>query len=296
MKKIDENELKEIFNELRNNNENAYEKLYKKYKKLVYNIAFSILKNKTDSEDIMQIVFTKIYGMEKPKLPTKNEACWIYSLTKNESISLLRKKEECFDIEEIYEIKDSNNEIDKILDKDSYNRLIMRLDDKEKQIISLKTISGLSFDEIGKLLNEPTGTIKWRYYKSVHTLKILLSNLGLFIITFLLGIKSLFSEKVKEEQSIIENESIEENIETSDDSSEIKQEMESNKELQDTIDGYNENTLKPEIVIENDNIQYEINYLGASAIGLSILFLVTTIIFSIYIIKYQLKLKHKTSK
>ena len=296
MKKIDENELKEIFNELRNNNENAYEKLYKKYKNLVYNIAFSILKNKTDSEDIMQIVFTKIYGMEKKKLPTKNEACWIYSLTKNESISLLRKKEECFDIEEMYEIKDSNNEIDKILDKDSYNRLIMRLDDKEKQIISLKTISGLSFDEIGKLLNEPTGTIKWRYYKSVHTLKILLSNLGLFIITFLLGIKSLFSEKVKEEQSIIENESIEENIETSDDSSEIKQEMESNKELQDTIDGYNENTLKPEIVIENDNIQYEINYLGASAIGLSILFLVTTIIFSIYIIKYQLKLKHKTSK
>lgn len=189
----------------------------------------------------------------------------------------------------MYEIKDSNNEIDKILDKDSYNRLIMRLDDKEKQIISLKTISGLSFDEIGKLLNEPTGTIKWRYYKSVHTLKILLSNLGLFIITFLLGIKSLFSEKVKEEQSIIENESIEENIETSDDSSEIKQEMESNKELQDTIDGYNENTLKPEIVIENNNIQYEINYFGASAIGLSILFLVTTIIFSIYIIKYQLK-------
>lgn len=296
MKKIDENELKEIFNELRNNNENAYEKLYKKYKNLVYNIAFSILKNKTDSEDIMQIVFTKIYGMEKPKLPTKNEACWIYSLTKNEAISLLRKKEECFDIEEMYEIKDSNNEIDKILDKDSYNRLIMRLDDKEKQIISLKTISGLSFDEIGKLLNEPTGTIKWRYYKSVHTLKILLSNLGLFIITFLLGIKSLFSEKVKEEQSIIENESIEENIETSDDSSEIKQEMESNKELQDTIDGYNENTLKPEIVIENDNIPYEINYFGASAIGLSILFLVTTIIFSIYIIKYQLKLKHKTSK
>ena len=106
----------------------------------------------------------------------------------------------------------------------------------------------------------------------------------------------MFSEKVKEEQSIIENESIEENIETSDDSSEIKQEMESNKELQDTIDGYNENTLKPEIVIENNNIQYEINYLGIGTIGLSILFLVTTIIFSIYIIKYQLKLKHKTSK
>lgn len=105
--------------------------------------------------------------------------------------------------------RDDNNEINKIIDQDNYNRLISKLNNKEKEIISLKIISNLSFEEIGKLLKEPTGTIKWRYYKAVNTLKILLSNLGMFIITFVIGIKTLFnkkaSDKVEQDKTIGNN-------------------------------------------------------------------------------------------
>lgn len=54
MSKMEGNELKELFIELRYNNKIAYERLYFKYKKLVYKISFSILKNKIDSEEIIQ--------------------------------------------------------------------------------------------------------------------------------------------------------------------------------------------------------------------------------------------------
>ena len=64
--------------------------------------------------------------------------------------------------------------------------------------ISSIIVSNLSFEEIGKLLKEPTGTIKWRYYKAGNTLKILLSNLGMFISTFVIGIKTLFNKKVSD--------------------------------------------------------------------------------------------------
>jgi len=50
----------------------------------------------------------------------------------------------------MYEIEDANNYINKIIDRDSYNRLISRLDDREKQIISLKILANLSFDEISR--------------------------------------------------------------------------------------------------------------------------------------------------
>ena len=53
MNKIDEKELKKLFTELKSsNNRIAFETLYTKYNKLVYRIAFTILKNKEDSEDI----------------------------------------------------------------------------------------------------------------------------------------------------------------------------------------------------------------------------------------------------
>ena len=89
MIKIDDKELNELFIELKDNNKIAFEKLYTKYNKLVYGVAFSILKNKEDSEDVVQIVFSKLYKIDKNKLPSNKEASWLYTLTKNETISFV---------------------------------------------------------------------------------------------------------------------------------------------------------------------------------------------------------------
>ena len=115
MVKIDERELKELFIELKYNNNIAFEKLYNKYNKLVYGIAFSILKNKQDSEDVVQDIFTKIYNIDKNKLPTKNETSWLYSTTKNEAITVLRKRKNELDLDSIYEIEDQDNEINHLI-------------------------------------------------------------------------------------------------------------------------------------------------------------------------------------
>jgi len=50
--------------------------------------------------------------------------------------------------------------------------------------------------------------VKWRYYKAIHTLKITLSNLSMFIITFVFGIIILKNDKkelpvIKDDQNNI---------------------------------------------------------------------------------------------
>lgn len=65
------------------------------------------------------------------------------------------------------------------------------MEKKDQEIISLKILSKLTFSEIAEILGESTNTIKWRYYKSMYTLKILLSNLSMFIVTATLGILSI---------------------------------------------------------------------------------------------------------
>ena len=138
MNKIDEKELSELFIELKHNNKIAFEKLYSKYNKLIYSIAFSILKNKTDSEDIVQTVFTKLYTMSKDKLPIQKQASWLYSLTKNETISFLRKKKHNIDLESIYEIEDRDNEINNIIDQIEFNRLIITKHTKQEKPLGKK--------------------------------------------------------------------------------------------------------------------------------------------------------------
>lgn len=294
---VQEKELRELFIEIRHNNKIAYEKLYTRYKSLVYGIAFSILKNKHDSEDVVQAVFTKIYEIDKDKLPTNKEASWLYTTTKNQAITFLRKKTNNVDFESIYEIEDSDIEINKLIEQDSYNRLISKLSNKEKEIISLKILANLSFEQISKLVNEPTGTVKWRYYKSINTLKILLSNLGMFIITFIIGIKSLLNgKKISNiEQEITKDENVSDDVVLPENELQNSLKEEENKGFYDDILSKNE-VIDNQEIIEQEVMEKEINYVGISALCMSTIFLLVTITFSIIFVKHQLKVKRKTSK
>lgn len=284
-------ELKNIFNELKKGNKNVIEELYKKYNKMIYGIAFSILKNKEDSEDIVQNVFQKLYTIDKDKMPKDKEATWLYAVTKNETLLLLRKKNDTYDIEKVYNIANEDNEINKLIDRESYNQLINKLDSKEKEVVSLKIISNLSFTQISELLGEPVGTVKWRYYKSIYALKIMLSNLGMFIVTFVLGIttfnqtkKSSDAEMKQEANDIVEDK---ENISSDTESSKSENVME---------DVNTDNEIHQDIIVEEPITNNNVNYLGYGIMGVSGIFLALTIIFAIILKKHQLNSRKKSSK
>lgn len=285
--KINVKELKNLFAKIKNNNNTAFEELYSKYSKLIYKIAYSILKNKSDAEDITQIVFEKIYSMDKKNLPTKNETSWIYSVTKNETLNYFKSNRNNINLDDIYEIEDNNQEISKIIDQENYNRLISKLNDNEKEIISLKIISNFSFEEIGKILNMPTGTVKWRYYKAINTLKLLLSNLTMFIISFISSIYALKSTKKIISQ--IQEENVIENIVIAADENQKQQYEKSENTQQNSQEEINTT------IIEETN-ENEVNYPAIGLMGISTVFLMLTIIFSIIFAKYQLKLKKNLSK
>lgn len=292
MEQINKKELSKLFIEIKGNNRVAFERLYSNYHQLVYGIAFSIVKNKQDAEDLVQTVFAKIYTMEKSKLPTKNEASWLYSITKNETINFLKKSRYNISLEDIYEIEDNNDEINRIIDKESYDKRIRGLSNKEKEIISLKVLANLSFDEIGKMLEIPTGTVKWKYYKSLHTLEILLSNLGMFMITAILSVISFKNQPkavlpIEPETNIIENDQYREEV------SQIPQKEETQK--QEDVIVEEENSKTQESIIYTPT-SHSYPYLGLSFMGMSIIFLMITVIFFIIFTKHQLKSRKKLSK
>ena len=221
----------------------------------------------------------------------RNESIWLYSVNKNETINYLNKKKNHIELEEIYELEDNNNEINELINKDSYNRLIGKLNENEKEIISLKILSNLSFKEIAKLLNKPTGTIKWIYYKSINTLKLLLSNLAMFIISF---ISSCFAMKNRKKLSpkLNVNESNQTKEEIKDEITEDKELLQDNKKS--TITNDKSSQMQESVIEEVPNISN--NYLSISLIGVSTIFFILTIIFSIIFTKHQLKRKKKLSK
>lgn len=280
--------LEELFKEIKQGNKQSMQDLYEKYKSLVYGVAFSMLKNKEDSEDIVQIVFLKIFKLEKEKLPTKSGATWLYSVTKNETLNFLKNKKEEFNIDELYYITGDNKELNEIIEKDTYNKIITKLPSKEQEIVSLKILSKLSFKEISMILNIPIGTVQWRYYKGLHTLKLLLGNLSMFAITMvIIVLKKLVIPKRQSNQEEIKEEII-------NDSSEYRQEETLKKDETNII----ENTEAPNDIIETTKTEVNVraDLVDIGILSISSIFLIATIIFFIIFIKHQQEARKKDSK
>lgn len=296
MNKLNNKELKEI---LENKNEKNFKIFYEKYFHFIYSISFSILRNKENSEDVTQDICIKIWKMPKEKMPTTHETTWLYSVVKNATIEFLRKEKNTLELKDIYIANKEDEDIKNVIGIDSYNRIISKLDEKEQEIVSLKILSDLSFKEISKLLGIPIGTVQWRYYKALNTLKTLLTNLSMFILTFVVYIvnkrKSIkvkiedeYKEEIENEQQnkIITEDSSEQNSSKQDSlQCEVKQNLEN---IQNNIQ--NENIiLKEENNLKNDTYNNII-------LGFSTIFLTLTIIFTIIFIKHQQNGKKKTSK
>lgn len=291
MIKVSKKELKQLFLKIKDDKELGFQELYTKYNKLVYAIAFSILRNKEDSLDVTQSIFTKIYKLEKDKLPNKKEASWLYTVTKNEAITYLRKKKNNVLIEDLYELEDDNNEINKLIDRISYNNLIKKLNNKEKEILSLKILSNLSFKEISKLTDEPVGTVKWRYYKSLSSLKIVLGNFIISITTLVIALRiRLYRTKNEEKVENKENENLEEKPVEEDRNELLNSEEQKLDTKEEAEQQQIQNTETTQETVLIDDAQF-INYVEIGFFATSIIFMLSTIIILI-----RNHLKNKLSK
>lgn len=181
-----------IFDLMKNKDPKGFELLYENHFRKIYGIAFSVLKDDAKSHDVVQNVMLKLYRLEYDKFPKNYELSWLYTVSKNEALQLLRKDKNTVNIEEVPEIKMPKSNIDDFTDMQYYYSLIESLNEKQKNIVTLKVLGGLSHKEISKILNIPTGTIQWIYNTSIKKLRVALS--GLSILVFASG--SVFANRV----------------------------------------------------------------------------------------------------
>ena len=92
------------------------------------------------------------------------------------TIDYIRKNKREIPSDEIYEDNPTTDTStlspeNAYLTKQSFKDLIDSLKPKEKEVITLKVMGELTFEEISKILNEPMGTITWRYRNAINKLR-----------------------------------------------------------------------------------------------------------------------------
>lgn len=167
----------------------AFEQIVKRYKDQLLNYAYRFLGAIEDSEDIVQETFLRVFRKRKAYRNIAKFSTWIYTITGNLAKTELRRrrKKKLFSISGLkytnkeYEIPDRKRGPDERADGVVMDEIIQKaidsLSPKFREVIILRDIQELSYDEISKIIKIPLGTVKSRVNRARLKLQEILGDL-----------------------------------------------------------------------------------------------------------------------
>ncbi len=155
---------------------NAFEELVLEYEKKVYNVALRMLNNSEDAADMTQEAFIKAYNSLSSFRGDSKFSVWLTRIVSNLCLDFMRSRNrrptvslsmEDEDGEDVQlDIADTSQSPEQLLERsltrESVRRGLQSLPEDYREILLLREIQGLSYDEIAAALDIEVGTVKSR--------------------------------------------------------------------------------------------------------------------------------------
>jgi RNA polymerase sigma-70 factor (ECF subfamily) len=187
---------KEVIDSCKAGDEKAFREVVLAYQRRVYNIAYRMLGNKEEAKDLAQEVFLSVFeSIKKLREEVKFEP-WLTQITLNHCRNRWKylKRRKYFQSDSLddpieteegeipRQIDDRSDNPETLLEKKMIQNLVQRgllqLKEDQRELIVLRDLHGLSYQEIGKLFSLPEGTVKSKIHRARMELKEQLERMG----------------------------------------------------------------------------------------------------------------------
>ncbi|MFP4467061.1 MAG: RNA polymerase sigma factor [Candidatus Goldiibacteriota bacterium] len=179
----------EIIKRIKDGETELFSHIVNKYKKVVYNHAVSFLRNFQDAEDAAQEVFINVFNYLPKFRGDSKIGTWIYRITVNvctnrlkqikrrQSRMLDRTKEDEENIGSLLEAvaEKEDKKPDNILVTSELREMVFRrineLSDEQKQVIIMRDINGLSYEETARVMKISESAVKSKLFRAREKLR-----------------------------------------------------------------------------------------------------------------------------
>lgn len=175
---------RELVGRFRAGDETAFAALVSRHKGTVYRIAYRMLRNADDTEEITQVTFVKAFRSFHRFKEEFDFHPWLYRIAVNAALTLIdrRKRHRSVDIDVVPEGQLPRSSQDESpLQVTSRRELLERVEEalerikpEQKAVFLLRVSEGLSYDEIALALDIPRGTVMSRLSRARESLRALL--------------------------------------------------------------------------------------------------------------------------
>jgi RNA polymerase sigma-70 factor (ECF subfamily) len=166
-----------LIEKIRTGDEQSFTILVKSYTPYIYRIAFALLQDRREAEDVSQEVFLKIYRSIGQLSNPQAFHSWLNKIITHTSLDRLRlKKQYPIPIAES-ELNMVSQETSSQLDQHLLIRdALQRLSREYRETLVFREWQGYSYEEIANIMKVPVGTVKSRIHTARLQLRKILSE------------------------------------------------------------------------------------------------------------------------
>lgn len=168
----DENDRALVMQYLANDRE-AAGALVERYQQRLFNVALRMLGNVQDAEDVTQTVFFNAFDKLRTYDSKYRFFSWIYRMTVNESLNLLKRRKPAVTLEEDLDLPAPGGGTDGAAEaEDRVGKALQRLKPDDRAVVVLKHFMSFSYQEIAEVLEIPVQTVKSRLFTARDRLRL----------------------------------------------------------------------------------------------------------------------------
>ena len=165
-----------LIEECRRGNSKAQFRLYEQYSKAMYNLAFRILNNREDAEDILQESFVECFRNIQTFRFESTFGAWLKKIIVNKCINYIKKKRiDLTLVDTLPQVIDEDEEVIEYETGKIFKGIEM-LPDGYRIILTLYLLEGYDHTEISQILGISESTSKSQYSRAKEKLRNLLSK------------------------------------------------------------------------------------------------------------------------
>lgn len=153
--------------------ERAFAAIFRRYHQSLYRFCLAIVGNPEDAQDALQNTMMKVLRAlpgEERRIELKP---WLYRIAHNESIDLLRRRRETRELD-VEQIAPGYGLAEDAATRERLRRLVAdlkELPERQREVLVMRELSGLDFDEIGTALETSGAVARQTLYEARQSLR-----------------------------------------------------------------------------------------------------------------------------
>jgi RNA polymerase sigma factor (sigma-70 family) len=171
---LDDQHDKELIKRFRENRNDAFSLIVKKYQERLYWHIRKMVISHEDADDVLQNTFIKAYqGLEKFR-EDASLFTWLYRIATNECLTFLKKQKSRF----LWPIGDYQQQLERTLESEPYfdgddlqlklQKAIIRLPEKQRLVFNMKYFDELKYEDMSAILGTSVGALKASYHHALR--------------------------------------------------------------------------------------------------------------------------------